>query len=96
MTTDCMNNGAEESYIEVPILHYTGYRAFAESSGEELQTVKGTNNIVRILLPGGFTDQIELKFVSPIHWRISEAVTYIWWLFVGIFLIRRRQGCNEK
>lgn len=86
---ECVNSGTAEGYIELPLLHYTGYRAYAESTKEELSTQKGTNNVVRVVIPAGFSDKIEVKFVPPIHWRISEIVTYTWWIIIGALCINR-------
>lgn len=88
----CINNVETEGYMEVPILHYTGYRAYARSTGEELPMIKGTNNLVRVMIPPGFTDEVEIKFVSPLSWRISEMVTYIWWLVMSVTFISKVVG----
>ena len=89
VNVSCVNDGLKESYLELPILHYTGYRAYAKSSGEELLTVKGNNNVVRVLIPAGFSDEVQVYFVSPVHWRISEAVTYAWWMLILVAIIWR-------
>lgn len=90
----CTNKGNEESYLELPLLHYTGYRAHATSTGKELRTVKGNNNVVRVLIPAGFSDEIQVCFVSPVHWRISEAVTYLWWIYICVAVIKRKRNKN--
>lgn len=87
MWVRCVNQSEEVGYIELPLLHYTGYRAYVTATGEELPTQKGTNNVVRVEVPEEFEGEIEVKFVSPLHWRISEIVTYMWWIvMIGVFV----------
>lgn len=84
---NCINNGENEGYLEVPILYYTGYKAYAGSTKEELPVIKGTNNVVRVLIPPGFRDDVEIKFITPLSWRFSEIVTYVWWFLVCVIYI---------
>lgn len=91
MQVSCINYGTEAEYIELPLLHYNGYRAWVTETGEELETTKGNNNVVRVYLPKEFAGEIEVKFTSPIHWRISEMITYMWWIGVGVTVIKRRR-----
>ena len=90
MWVECTNISGEEGYIELPLLHYTGYRAYRISNGEELLTEKGNNNVVRVSIPCGFDDEIEVKFVSPVYWRISELITYVWWLVVITIIVKKQ------
>lgn len=93
---ECVNNGEGEGYLEVPILHYTGYHAYAKATGEELPIIRGTNNIVRVLIPSGYADEVQIKFVSPLSWRISEAITYAWWIVISVIFIRRAATGYKK
>ncbi len=90
MQVACSNYGGEAEYVELPLLHYKGYRAYVVQTGEELATVKGSNNVVRVYLPEGFDGEIEVKFVSPLHWRISEVITYMWWICIGVTVLKWR------
>ena len=85
---NCLNGSNREGYVDLPMLHYTGYRAYGMASGQEYQTMKGNNNVVRVLIPAGTKETIEVKFVSPIHWRLSEAITYVWWVVICVLLIK--------
>lgn len=89
----CVNETAAEGYVEFPLLHYKGYRAYGE--GQELECIKGENNVVRVVIPAGFDGWLEAKFVSPFYWRVAEAVTYLWWFAViayvgGRYIITKR------
>ena len=96
MNLHCINYGEDGEYVELPLLHYNGYRAFDTQTGEELNAVKGTNNVVRVYLPGGFKGEIEVRFVSPIHWRISELVTYVWWICIGVIVVKNRVSKEKR
>ncbi len=95
MWLSCTNRGNTEGCVELPLLHYTGYRAYDTSSGEELEVMCGTNNVVRVLLPAGFEGEVEVKFVSPIHWRIGEGVTYLWYFSMAVLFVLKHQSCGK-
>lgn len=78
----CVNESVRESYVELPLLLYKGYQA-RTSSGERLEIVHGDNHKLRVLLPAGFEDTLEVDFVSPGYWRISEIITL---LSIGLIL----------
>lgn len=81
---ECKNLTAESGYIELPILHYKGYRAYT-GEHEGLLVKKGNNNVVRVDVPANFHGQIEVKFVSPIYWRIAEVITVVmYFMFAGM------------
>ena len=82
------NAAKEESYADVALLNYKGYRAVAVQSGEKLPIVNGDNNCVRVLLPAGFEDKVSICFVEPWYWRVAEAVS-LFSILVGLLLYSR-------
>lgn len=98
----CRNLGGEEGYVELPILHYNGYQAIVTETGEKLAVNKGNNNVVRVRIPSGFEGTIEVKFVSPVYWRISEVISFLGWIVVVAVCIKylrgkgRHKGEKEK
>ncbi len=91
----CINKNKEESYIELPMLHYTGYQAYDKNLKEKLVTLKGLNNVVRVILPPEFNGDIEVRFVSPIHWRLSEIVTYGFWIILIVCTVSNKCKKNN-
>lgn len=78
----CVNvSDAEDGYVEVPLFLYKGYRADS-GAGERMTCVYGDNNVIRVLIPPNFNDTVSVRFVSPVYWRISEAVSGLAWLAV--------------
>lgn len=89
----CVNESGGESYVELPILLYKGYQARA-ASGERLAVVHGENHKLRVILPSGFDDTLDVRFVSPFYWRISELVTVL--TVGGIIFAGRRYRYGKR
>ncbi|MCD7835208.1 MAG: hypothetical protein LUG83_00815, partial [Lachnospiraceae bacterium] len=75
--------------------HYKGYQAYGYGTDEELKTVKGENNVVRVIIPAGFSGSVSVRFVSPYYWRVSEVISLISWAAVFIFVLRRLRIGNK-
>lgn len=94
----CENLTGGESYIDLPILNYRDYHAFT-SDGGELEIVNNEKMQIRVLLPEGFLGRVEVKFVSPIYWRISEIVSLcmiLTFAALGIRTYRERRRNREE
>lgn len=87
----CNNVSGREGYVELPLLHYYGYRAWAGEKEQSLSVCKGDNNVVRVIIPAGLDTQVTVKFVSPWYWRVAEAVSYIAALWILAVCLRRRK-----
>ncbi len=89
---ECVNSGKSSSYIDVPLLRYTGYQAVDKETGDKLEIQTGENGIVRVVLPAGYAGAIYVSFVSPIYWRISEIISLVCiCLFVPLCCRSRRR-----
>ena len=64
-------------WVDFPLNYYQDYHCISVSSGYELEVSAGTNNMVRITLPGGFSDTIQVSFREPLHWRMSEIISLL-------------------
>lgn len=80
------NSTGTEGYVEFPLLHYKGYEANA-SDGTELECIKGTNNVIRVIIPADFNDSIKVDFHSPVIWRITEVISLLCWIGLLVFAI---------
>ena len=84
-----VNRNGGESYVEVPLLYYEGYRAM-DGEGNALDVEMGENGRVRVCLPEGFGGSVKVFFEVPGLWRAAEAVTAVSVLvFLVMGLIRR-------
>lgn len=77
-----VKNGSGEGYLEVPLTKYNGYVANTMDNPTPLTLENGYNNCIRVKIPANFSGDIEIKFVSPIYWRIAEIITML-----SIFLL---------
>lgn len=86
----CINEGTEESYVDLPILLYKGYHAY-EANGRELAVQDGSNHLVRVAVPGSYEGEVFVQFESPWYWRIAELVTVITGVVVVADVLRSRK-----
>lgn len=75
-TVYCRNAGEAESYVDLPILLYKGYHAYL-ADGSEAAVCAGDNHLVRVKLPAGYEGELQVRFESPLYWRLGELVTVI-------------------
>ncbi len=85
----CCNADRQEGYVELPLLHYYGYRAYGEDG--ELTVRKGENNLVRVVIPPGCHTAVRVRFVSPWYWRVAEGVSYLTAAAILLMCIRKRR-----
>ena len=71
----CKNTGAEETYVDVPILYYMGYAARDSETGERLSVRPADNQRVRVILPAGYEGSFVVKYEAPWYWRICELIS---------------------
>lgn len=90
---DVTNSDSEDGFVELPLLHYKGYRA-KDSDGNFLKCIKGTNNVVRVIVPANYTNTVNVKFVSPYYWRISEIISLLTLLY--LFINYKKGRSNAK
>ena len=85
----------ERAAITVPRLFYPYYRASSETG--ELDLEVGENNLIKIMLPGGFAGKVLLYFSPPWFWRMSEVVSFLSFvvLLVAIVKIRQKSTVNR-
>lgn len=87
------NQGPGQSYVDVPLLYYPGYRAF-QAEGKELNIARSENNKIRVFLeePEGV---VKVFFQEPVLWRASEIIS----LLAGIWIVwewKRRKRLWKK
>lgn len=85
----CKNSGAEDGYVELPLLYYRGYQARDIKTGEIFPVLDGDNHVVRVEIPAGYQGMFHMSFVSPWYWRAAEAVTAVTWTVFLIWQLKR-------
>lgn len=76
-----ISNSGDDSYVELPLLYYRGYRARDRKTGEMLPVTAGDNSVVRVLVPQGYQGSLHVSFVSPWYWRTSEVLSLLTMVF---------------
>lgn len=82
------NKASEEGKILFPLLYYGGYQARDSSSQEQLQTTIGDNGRVMVMIPPGYSGNIQVGFHEPLLWRIAEGISLITLLGIIVSLLR--------
>ncbi len=82
------NKASEEGKILFPLLYYGGYQARDSSSQEQLQTTIGDNGRVMVMIPPGYSGNIQVGFNEPLLWRIAEGISLITLLGIIVSLLR--------
>ncbi len=96
-TFTCINKTKSESFVDIPLLLYRGYRAVDKNTGEHLDLTYGENNTVRVQIPGEYMGEVTVSFAPPLYWRISEWITYLVYgaMIVGCFVKRKKDERKE-
>lgn len=71
------NAGESGGYFEIPLIHYIGYQALDEATGESLPVEAGKGMRLRINLPERYEGTVNVSFHEPVSWRIAEMVSLI-------------------
>ncbi|SFN78088.1 hypothetical protein SAMN04487831_103266 [Pseudobutyrivibrio sp. UC1225] len=78
-----VNSSEDEATILVPIFDYKYIHAY-DSNNRELTLESTENNQYSITVAEGFSDKIRVGFVEPTLWRISEMISLITIIFLGV------------
>lgn len=60
-------------YIDVPLLYYPGYRAWAD--GKEIPVERGEQNLVRVILPTGSQGTVEVRYKGKRSWNLAAVIS---------------------
>lgn len=85
----CMNRGALEGYVDVPLFFYPCYKARDVETNEILPLTYGENCRIRIILPPGYQGTISLKVSERKLWRIAELISLLSVLSVIYVRVRK-------
>lgn len=90
-------SSARESYVELPLLYYKGYRAENTDTGEALSAVKGDNGDVRLLLPEHFQGSIRVWYAGMWYWHVAEILSLaVGGGFLVCLLLKKATGKQMK
>ena len=92
-----VNNGTTEGYVEFPLLNYRHYVA-NDNQGNKLQVLNGDNNVVRVIVPKGFSDSIIVRYKPPIYWHIAEIISVMSCMGLVWIVLKKKKAhiCKES
>ena len=87
-TTDA----GSDIWVEFPIMNYKNYVAYGEN-GRKFTIVDGSNNVVRVLLPNGYSGMVTVTYEIPGFYKAADICSLIAVIaMIGlIFLLNRKQ-----
>lgn len=74
---NCDNNSNATEYVEVPLIYYRGYTAKDTVTSSSMEMVYGDNNVIRVMIPAGYSGTIHISFPGMWYWRVAEIISII-------------------
>lgn len=69
-------DSAEDAWVEFPIMNYKNYTAYGEN-GQKFTVADGDNNVVRVMLPGGYSGTVAVVYEIPKGYRAADICSLI-------------------
>ncbi len=92
----CANQSDRPRYVEIPVFCYDNYCAYDRGSGDPLPLEKGTNNRIRLLIPGGYSGEVCVVYEIPIVWKVCYLVSALTMAGIAAGLFWRHGGRRQK
>lgn len=73
----CKNSSDEEKTVEIPLITYANYHAYAVEDGTELEIRNGENDFVNIVIPAGYEGTVQVLYQIPWLWKLSYILSAI-------------------
>ena len=90
------NTEDKKENFSVPFVYYKGYQAKDVVTQKNMKVFSGYNGMVTVELPPMYEGEIEVGFISPWYWRLSEMLSMLMWMFVLMCLLKDRMIMDEK
>lgn len=93
------NNKGNDTYIDIPIINYLGYRAKSLQTSKYYEISEGYNTWVRVHLKNNKEDSLMIWYKGTKVTRISYWLSFISWLIFMLFLIyqdKMVEFCSDK
>ena len=87
------NNNKSDSYLELPLIYYLGYKATLDVNGKtvNLTVEKGTNDIVRVNLGDYTSGTIKVSYEGTTLEHISVILSIVTLILLIIYIIIRKK-----
>lgn len=94
MKVSCRNVSEAESYMDLPLVNYRGYRC-EDMAGTKLDLVSNERHQIRVILPAEYEGTFVVRFVSPVYWRMAEVLSLAT-LVLLVFVKVKKDKDNKK
>ena len=86
-------NNIKDSYFELPLIYYLGYKATLDVNGKEHNLIveKGSNNIVKVDLSDYTNGTIYVKYGGSILQHISLVISIITLILLIIYVVIKKK-----
>ena len=91
----CCNTIAIDQFVEIPLLYYRGYQAENIEDKSQLPVSAGDNGKIKVSIPAGFEGRVQVSFQEPLSWRISELISFITILLIGIQYLKTKHSLSQ-
>ena len=92
----CVNASDDEKTVEIPLLNYDNYHAYALNGGEELSIVNGSNNYVNVVVKPHYEGMIKVQYEIPVLWKVSYIVSVLVALcIIAGVIYEKRKGAGK-
>ncbi len=91
-----------EGWVELPLIYYEGYHSYTvDGNGDvkardEYKITEGDDHRIRLILPAGCRDMVEIRYAEPWYYRASELAGMLTFIGLAVWLIRGRAGAAYK
>lgn len=91
---NCRNTAETSKVVAVPVLAYDNYHVYL-ADGQEVQHFKDDYGRIAFGVPESYSGKIEVRYVEPVPWRITEIVSVCTLIaLIGICIYNKR-SLNE-
>ena len=85
------NPTEQEQQILLPLLYYSGYKAYDSQNKAELETSQGDNGRVAVSVPADYNGTFHMAYYEPWYWRVSEIVSLVTLLFILYYTFKGKE-----
>lgn len=89
-------DGADDAWIEFPIINYKNYAAYG-TNGILLKIVDGENNVIRVMLPDGYSGIVAVTYEIPSSYRVADICSLLAVAVIAavMLLLWKKQAVNK-
>lgn len=88
-------DGESDAWVEFPIINYKNYTAYGEN-GIHLNIVDGDNNVIRVMLPSGYSGVVAVTYEIPLSYKAADICSLIAVVVIAIIMLLLKKADYKK